>query len=81
MNHANMYINVNEAKCNRGFVRKEMVVNGKWDEKWDNGSEYVVNIVPPPQLNWLHVPMQLGVGHGSEKEMEHDEVIFQIIHC
>ena len=51
-----------------------MLVNGKWDEKWDNGSEYVVNIVQPPQLNWLHVPMQLGAGHGSEKEMEHDEV-------
>ena len=50
-------------------------MNGKWDEKWDNGSEYVVNIVPPAQLNWLHVPMQLGAGHGSEKEMEHDEVI------
>ena len=47
-----------------------------------NGSEYVVNIVPyPPQLNWLHVPVQLGAGHGSEKEMENEEVIFQFIHC
>ena len=65
MNHADMYINVYKSKCNRGFVGKEMLVNGKWDEKWDNGSEYVVSIVPPPQLNWLHVPMQLGAGHGS----------------
>ena len=24
MNHANMYINVYEAKCNRGFVGKEV---------------------------------------------------------
>ena len=43
-------------------------MNGKWDEKWDNGSEYVVNIVTPPQLNWLHVPMQLGACHGSENQ-------------
>ena len=62
-----MYINVYKAKCDKVLL--------------DNDSEYVVNIVPPPQLNWLHVPMKLGVGHGSEKEMEHDEVIFQIIHC
>ena len=34
MNHANMYINVYEAKCNKGFVGKEMLVNGKRDEKW-----------------------------------------------
>ena len=34
MNHSNMYINVYKEKCNRGFVGKEMLVNGKRDEKW-----------------------------------------------
>ena len=65
----------------QSVVGKEMLMSGKRNEKWDNSSEYGVNIVPPPQLNWLHVLMQLSAGHGSEKEMEHDEVIFQIIHC
>ena len=54
-----------------------MLMNGKWDEKWNDGSEYS----PPAQLNWLHVLMQLSAGHGSEKEMDHDEVSFQIIDC
>jgi hypothetical protein len=39
----------------------------------------VMNIVPPPQLNRLHVPMQHNVGHGRKKEMECGEGIFQNI--
>ena len=61
----------------QSVIGKEMLMNGKWDEKGNDGSENS----PPAQLNWLHVLMQLSVGHGSEKEMDHDEVIFQIIHC
>jgi hypothetical protein len=39
----------------------------------------VMNIVPPPQLNRLHVPMQHSVGHGRKKEMKCGEGIFQNI--
>ena len=77
MNHANMYINAYEAKCDKVSLEKKCwwMVN-----EMKNGM-MIVNIVhPPAQQNWLHFPMQLGIGHGSEKEMEHDGVIFQIIH-
>ena len=48
------------------------------EKKWNDNSEYVLNIVPPPQLMWLHVLMQLSMGY---EIMEHGEGIFQIIHC
>ena len=38
-------------------------------EKWNHGREYVVNIVPPPQLNWLHVLMQLDMAHERKCSM------------
>ena len=37
----------------------------------------IMNTVPP-QLNWLHVLMQRGMSHRSEKEREHGEGFFQI---
>ena len=51
-----------------------MLVNGKKNgvivvEKLNHGSEYVANIVPRPQLNWLHVLMQLGIGHERKWSM------------
>ena len=36
------------SKVRQNVVGKGMLMNGKWDEKWNDGSEYVVNIVPPP---------------------------------
>jgi hypothetical protein len=57
----------------QSVVGKEMLVNHKWNDemvKWNNGNEYVVNIgppPPPPQLKWLHILMQLGIGYESEK--------------
>ena len=39
-------------------------------KKWNHGSEYVVNIVlPPPQLNGLHVRMQLNMAHERKCSM------------
>ena len=37
------------------------------EKKWNDSSEYVLNIVPPPQLIWLHVLMQPIMGCESEK--------------
>ena len=47
------------------------------EKKWNDSGEYVLNIVPSPQLMWLHALMQPSMGC---EEMEHDEGIFQIIH-
>jgi len=39
-------------------------------KKWNHGSEYVVNVVlPPPQLNWLHVLMQPDMAHERKCSM------------
>jgi hypothetical protein len=55
----------------QSVVGKGMLVNHKWNDemvKWNNGNEYVVNIGSlPPQLKWLHILMQLGIGYESEK--------------
>ena len=48
------------------------------EKKWNDSSEYVLNIVPPPQLTWFHSSCNLA---WPVKEMEHGEGIFQIIHC
>jgi hypothetical protein len=64
----------------QSVVGKEMLVNHKWNDemvKWNNGNEYVVNIVnippppppPPPPTEWLHALMQLSVGHGRKESM------------
>ena len=42
-------------------------------EKWSDDSKY-----SPPQMNWLHVLMQHGMSHRSEKERDHGERFFQI---
>ena len=46
------------------------------EKKWNDSSEYVLNIVTPPQMMWLHVLMQPSMG--CERN---GEGIFQIIHC
>jgi hypothetical protein len=50
---------------------KEMLMNHNWNNemvKWNNGNEYVVKYPPPsPQLKWLHILMQLGIGYEIEK--------------
>jgi len=52
--------------------------NGMVVEKWSDDRKYSSRLPPHPQLNWLHVFMQHGMRHRSEKEREYGEGFFQI---
>ena len=49
----------------QSIVGKEMLVKGKWDEKWNDGSEYVANIVSLPPTELVACPH--ATLHGSWK--------------
>ena len=50
-------------------------------KKWNHGSEYVVNIVLPPQLNWLHVLMKLDMVHERKCSMMREfSKIFKLVY-